>query len=406
MGIKDCDILISGGGVAGLTAAAAFGAAGFRLVLTDPSPPVTDAADASADLRTTAFLQPAQQVLQEAGLWQRLGPHATPLQVMAIQDLSGTGPAPRHAFNASDISERPFGWNLQNWLLRREIVAHLADFPDVDFRPGVSTRQVLARDDAARITLSDGTSVAAQLVIAADGRGSQLREAAGIGVRKWRYGQKALAFAATHPIPHENVSTEIHRAGGPFTLVPLPDHDGRPTSAVVWMERGPVALRLAALPEHDFNAAMSERSGHLLGPLSLATRRSIWPIISQIADRFTDARLALIAEAAHVVPPIGAQGLNMSLADIEALLRASYVAPLGSPEMLRRYQRARYMEVHARVLGVDALNRASMSGSASIQRIRAEATRALHQIAPIRRTAMRLGMGHGRVGLRPRCANS
>src|SRR5690606_27539509 len=131
-----------------------------------------------------------------------------------------------------------------------------------------------------------------------------------------RYGQKAVVFAVTHDHPHGGMSTEVHRAGGPFTLVPLPDLDGRPCSSVVWMAEGPEALRLAALPEDDFAAAATDRSAWVYGPLRLAAKRQVWPIISQIAHRLTGPRAALVAEAAHVVPPIGAQGLNMSLADI------------------------------------------------------------------------------------------
>ena len=406
MALTNTDILISGGGVAGLTAAASMAAAGFNVILTDPTPPVTDSAAEGADLRTTAFLQPSRDTLAEAGLWERLAPFATPLQVMAIMDLGAGANAPaRHAFDASDVSDEPFGWNLPNWLLRREMMAHLTALPNVDLRLGISTASVLARTGEARAALSDGARIAARLVIAADGRSSPTREAAGIGVRTWRYGQMALAFAVTHEVPHDNISTEIHRDGGPFTLVPLPDRDGRHASAVVWMERGTEAMRLAKLPEPEFSAAMTERSGALLGPLTLASRRTVWPIISQIADRFCAERLALIAEAAHVVPPIGAQGLNMSLADISALRRLAEADRdgLGTGAMLDRYNRQRHPDVLARVIGVDVLNRASMAGAAPIQALRAEATRLLHDIVPLRRAAMHAGMGHGKhAGVAPK----
>jgi 2-octaprenyl-6-methoxyphenol hydroxylase len=237
--------------------------------------------------------------------------------------------------------------------------------------------------------------VAARLLVAADGRGSVVREALGIGVRTMRYGQKALAFAVNHPIPHMNVSTEIHRSGGPFTLVPLPDRGGLPCSAVVWMERGPEALRLAALPVAEFEAAMSERSCHLFGPLTLLTRRTVWPIISQIADRMWGERTALIAEAAHVMPPIGAQGLNMSLADVRVLLELAQAAPekLGERAMLETYHRRRHAEVVARITGIDALNRASMLSAPALRDARAKALNALYSVAPVRKTLMRAGLG-------------
>ena len=340
----------SGGGIAGLCAAAAFGRAGFSVLCVDPAPPVTEREAAGADLRSTAFLQPARAFLERAGLWPRLADHAEPLQIMRIADASQDPPVTR-AFDAADISDAPFGWNLPNWLLRREMSAALAEMAGVDFRPGTATTSLFTRTGAARVGLSDGTRVRVRLVIAADGRGSPMREAAGIGVKTTRYGQKALAFAVTHDAPHGNVSTEIHREGGPFTLVPLPDHEGRPSSAVVWMNAAREAERLAALDAGDFEDAMTERSAGLYGPLRLASQRTLWPIITQAAERLAGARLALVAEAAHVMPPIGAQGLNMSLRDLETLLDLAEAAPerLGDRDMLDAYARARAPDIRLRL---------------------------------------------------------
>jgi len=391
------DILISGGGVAGLTAAAAFGSAGFSVLCVDPTPPVTDEAADGADLRTTAILQPSLPVLQAAGLWERLAPHAAALQIMRIIDAGGVDPEPRLVknFDAADISDGPFGWNLPNWLLRREMVARLAELPNVDFRPGVATLGLLTRETEALVTLSDGTRVSARLAIAADGRASTLRQALGIPVTTLRYGQKALAFAVTHPVPHGNVSTEIHRSGGPFTLVPLPDRNGLPASAVVWMEAGPEALRLSTLPVPEFEAAMNLRSCQVLGPLALVSKRMVWPIISQRADRMVGQRVALMAEAAHVVPPIGAQGLNMSLADLDCLMELATANPdqLGDAAMLATYQRRRETDVVTRVTGIDLLNRASMVGGQALRDLRAGALDALYSFGPLRKTLMRTGMG-------------
>ena len=136
---------------------------------------------------------------------------------------------------------------------------------------------------------------------------------AGISVKTHNFGQKALAFAVTHSIPHKNISTEIHLSGGPFTLVPLRDHDGKPSSAVVWMDKSEEAAKLMNMKDKEFEEEMTQRSCNVLGPLKLASKKSSWPIISQIADRIYSQRLALIGETAHVVPPIGAQGLNLSL---------------------------------------------------------------------------------------------
>lgn len=390
------DILVSGGGVAGLTAAAAFGSAGFQVLCVDPAPPVTDETAISADMRTTAILRPSLQVLQAAGLWERLAPHASSLQIMRIIDAGGREPKARLVtdFDAADISEEPFGHNIPNWLLRRELVARLSELPNVTFRPGIATTGLLTRMGEARVTLSDGELITARMLIAADGRDSPMRQALGIPVHTWRYGQKALAFAVTHSLPHQNVSTEIHRFGGPFTLVPLPDRDGRHASAVIWMETGPRVVELAALSDSEFEAAINLRSCGILGHLELATRRSVWPIISQVAARMNGERTALMAEAAHVVPPIGAQGLNMSLADLSALLGLARGAPdrLGDAAMLDAYHEARHRNIMLRVRGIDLLNRASMAHSRAMRDVRAGILKTLHACAPARRILMQTGL--------------
>jgi len=388
------DILISGGGPAGLAAAAAFGNAGFSVICVDPFAPVTTENTATSDIRTTAILQPGQSLLARAGVWPLLAPHAAPLQVMQIVDAGSDTPV-RRAFDAADINDRPFGWNLPNWLLRREFLARIAELPNVSFRPGVGFASMVSRTRHAKIRLSDGSFVEAKLVVGADGRNSPVREACQINVHTTRYGQKALAFAATHPESHQSISTEIHRSGGPFTLVPLPDLDGTPRSAVVWMERGPEVARLADLPETEFNAAATERSNALLGPLTLSGRRSVWPIISQIAERFDGPRVALMAEAAHVVPPIGAQGLNMSLSDLRCLLdlAETHRDDPGAQDMLTKYNRARWPDAQARVWGIDVLNRTSMAGNSMIQALRSQGVQLLHDLAPVRKLAMRMGLG-------------
>ncbi|MBB5723325.1 2-octaprenyl-6-methoxyphenol hydroxylase [Loktanella ponticola] len=391
------DIVISGGGVAGLTAAAAFGAAGFNVIIVDPALPVTNAAFEGADLRTTAFLQPAQAFLDAAGLWDRLAPFATPLQVMRIADVSGEHGKARVSadFDAADISDKPFGWNLPNWLLRREMLARLKELPNVEFMAGTGFVSLLPRETEALVMLTGGVQVRAKLVIGADGRNSAVRDAVNIGVKTNRYGQKAISFAVTHPSPHNNVSTEIHRSGGPFTFVPLPDHEGEPCSAVVWMESGAEVTRLMALSDEDFESEALVRSAGLYGSLTLATRRMVWPIISQIADAMSGPRTALVAEAAHVVPPIGAQGLNMSLSDLAVLLDLARENELGSRKMLDAYNKARHGNVKLRVSGIDALNRASMSDARMLQELRIAGIKALYEAKPVRRGLMKLGLGAG-----------
>ena len=376
------DVIVAGGGIAGLTAACAMGAEGRRVVVLDPSP-----SDAPPDRRTTAFLQPARDLLEEVGAWARLGDAPTPLAEMRVVDLGGGRPVST-AFSASEVSDRPFGWNVVNAAMREALLARAGDL-GVERRPA-SVRHVLARTAEVRVAASDGRRLAGALLIGADGRDSTVRAALGIGARTLRTGQKALSFVVRHERPHEAVSIEVYREGGPLVLVPLPDEHGAHRSAVVWMERGEEAERLRALPDDAFAAAVTERSGGVLGPLAPEGPRAAYPLVTRLADRFAGPRTALIAEAAHAVPPIGAQGLNMSLADV-ALLRDVSRAGLGEPEGLARYDRERRRDVWARVAAVTALNAAAMGGPA--RGLRAAGIRALGVVAPLRRGLMRRGMG-------------
>lgn len=395
MGYSDQDVVIAGAGLAGLVAACGFGVLGYRVALIDPT--VEKTAAMGPDLRSTAFLQPAQTLLDRIGIWQRLEPFATPLRTMRIVDAASEQSPVARDFTSESIGDLPFGWNLPNRRLRLEILAFLSGLDTVDYLPGIGFDGVVTRNNEALVRLSDGRGLRTRLLIGADGRRSAVRSTAGISVRTRRYGQKAIVFAVTHPVAHENISTEVHQSGGPFTLVPLPDLDGTPASAVVWMETGPEAERLANLSEPAFNAAATRRSCEVFGPLSLHGGRQVWPIISQRAQRFTAQRIALIAEAAHVVPPIGAQGLNMSLADLQCLLeRAENTSDLGGAAMLDAYEAERARDIRLRVDGVDVLNRASMTNRPTLQSLRATGLAAAHDIAPLRDRLMRLGLGLGR----------
>lgn len=177
--------------------------------------------------------------------------------------------------------------------------------------------------------------------------------------------------------------------------MPLPDHEGLPCSAIVWMDDGPAQLTRSQMPVADFEHEMSERSCHLLGPLTLITPRNLWPIISQHAARLNGERLALIAEAAHVLPPIGAQGLNMSLTDIATLLDLAQARPdrLGDADMLDAYHNVRHNDIQLRVRGIDLLNRASQANAPLLRDARAAGLDALYSFAPLRKMLMQMGLG-------------
>nr|WP_321508753.1 FAD-dependent monooxygenase [uncultured Celeribacter sp.] len=391
------DVVVSGGGIAGMIAAAAFAASGFRTVMIEPTTPVITGDEAGSDLRSTAFLRPARDLFARIGIWDRLSPHATPLEALRIVDTLGRPAELRgeRQFEGRETGDEPFGWNFLNWVIRRELMQALPGIPNLDLRFGVGFKSLLTRSNEALVGLSDGSQLRAKLVVAADGRNSAVREAAGIDVKTTRYGQKSLAFTATHTLPHYNVSTEIYREGGPFTMVPLADIDGKPASAIVWMNKGPYATELLNMPEDDFNAVMTERSAGLFGQLSLASGRAIFPIITQVAQSLAAERVALIAEAAHVLPPIGAQGLNTSLNDLSELLALAEAnrADPGAQPLLDRYAKARHRDISARARVVDVFNRVTRSESDVLQAVRLLGLKAVHDIKPVRRGVMRAGLG-------------
>ncbi|MEN8836973.1 MAG: FAD-dependent monooxygenase [Celeribacter marinus] len=394
------DVLVSGGGIAGMIAAAAFGASGFKTLMVDPTPPVTVGTDAGSDLRSTAFLRPARDLFERIGIWSVLEPYATPLEALRVVDTVGADGTPSEVraerqFEGTETGNEPFGWNFLNWMIRRELAAVLPTIQNTQTRYGTGFKSMLTRTGEALVTLTDGTQVAAKLVIAADGRGSPVREAAGIGVKTTHYGQKSLSFTTFHDLPHNNVSTEIYREGGPFTMVPLADIDGRHASAVVWMNSGPRAVDLLNMAVPAFNAAMTERSAGLFGALELASHRGIFPIITQLADRLAAERVAVIAEAAHVLPPIGAQGLNTSLNDLAQLLdlACQNSASLGDRTMLDTYAKARHRDIAARAFVVDKFNRVVRSDAGILNSIRLMGLKAVHDIKPVRMGVMRAGLG-------------
>lgn len=397
MNRSDVDIFISGGGIAGLTAAAAFAHQGLSVVIADPNiPPETIGADGS-DLRSTAFLAPARELLESIGLWASVSDYAEPLNTLRVIDCQGHPPQPRtdRSFQSTDLGAPSFGWNLPNWLTRKVLTDTLSKSATVDLRLGVGFARLVTREREAIVTLTSGDQVRARLAIAADGRTSPLRAAVGIDCKTTRYGQKALAFIVAHDLAHDNVSTELYLSGGAFTTVPLPHHKGQNCSAIVWMNDGGEAVRLNALSDDAFAAAATTRSCRVLGNMTLLSPRNVWPIVTQEAESLTSERVALMAEAAHVLPPIGAQGLNTSLRDVSILaaLAASDKDGLGTRDFLAAYEKARGRDIRLRAQFIDLYNRICRSDVPPLQDLRSAGLKLVHDVAPLRRKIMTAGMG-------------
>lgn len=385
------DILVSGGGLAGLTTTLRLAAEGFDVTCVDPGPR-PDPDTANRERRTTAILHPGIATLGSAGVWADIEPSAQEMRGMRIVDCGGADHAPRSEtfFDAQEIGDESFGWNIRNGAARVAMVERIDALENARLLCGVALDSFVTRDDAVLARLSDGQTLRAALLVGADGRDSAVRKLAGIGCRKWGYAQKALACHVSHSRPHGGVSVEMHHVGGPLTFAPLPGD----RAGLVWMNAEREADRLAALDDAEFIEELNARSFGHYGEITEVSPRQLWPATTQVASDLTAKRVALVAEAAHAFPPIGAQGFNLSLRDIEALAKvcAGQSDP-GGAAVLRSYSRARQPDIMARVAGVDLLNRSVRSELRPVRDLRRLGLSVIGNTPPLKRLVMGLGMG-------------
>ncbi|WP_246105087.1 FAD-dependent monooxygenase [Rhodoligotrophos appendicifer] len=348
-----------------------------------------------ADPRTTALMQGSIAVLEKIGLWpDPLERDSAPLRTLKIVDQTGNWPgAPTVTFDAAELGNEPFGWNVPNSSLLASLSAVLASAGNQITREG-KVRRAEILDDRVVLHLDDKTMIAAQAVIAADGASSVCRDSAGIKTYGTTYRQLALATSFDHELSHDNCSTEYHRPGGPLTTVPLPGK----RSSLVWMERPDEINRLMALGEAEFSSALTIALNGELGAVGNTGARAAFPARSMISRSFAAKRIFLVGEAAHVLPPIGAQGLNLGFRDAEAASARVIEAIAcskdpGGNDVLEGYDRDRRRDVLPRGMGVDLMNRSLLSQMLPGQLVRAAGLLALQRFGRLRRTVMREGIG-------------
>lgn len=390
----ETDIIVAGTGPAGLTAALALAQAGFSVALAGP--PV-----ASGDRRTTALMKPSLDFLDRLGLLEAIRPQAAPLRAMRITDATARLlRSPTVTFRAAEIGEEMFGMNIPNAHLNAVLDKAVKDNAAIRPLDGFVRRWTPA-EDAVEAELDNGDVVVAKLAAAADGRRSQARQAAGISVKTWQAGQSALVLNFSHTRPHDDISTEFHTEDGPFTQVPLPGM----RSSLVWVTRRRRADELAAVSDETLAALIEARMQSMLGRVAVEPGRQVFPLASALPARFADRRIALVGEAAHVFPPIGAQGLNLGIRDAEDLARvaAKHAADPGAKAALSAYDRARRPDILARASAVDMLNRSLLSDMLPAQAARAAGLSLLRTASPLRAFFMREGLrtGGGLAGLLP-----
>ncbi len=381
------EIAVVGGGLAGFIAALALARAGRSVALIAPDPE-------KSDFRTTALMDQSVRFMERLGLWERVSPDAAGLATMQIID--GTERlirAPIAKFRSSDIGIPAFGYNFVNATLLAALADAVAAEPNIT-RFTSAAETVSPQTDAVCLTLGDGKEIKAAFVVGADGRRSKVRDAAGITIRTWAYPQTALVMNFAHTIPHENTSTEFHTETGPFTQVPLPGD----RSSLVWVVRPEQAEALLALSTDALSTRIEARMQSMLGKVTVEPGVQAWPLSSLVANHFGKGRIALIGEAAHAFPPIGAQGLNLSLRDIIALVDLLGAVPERSipGDAGDRFDRRRRADVWSRTYSVDLLNRSLLSAFLPVQMVRAAGLHLLSAVSPLRNMLMREGVEPGR----------
>lgn len=389
------DVAIAGAGLAGLTLAALLGRAGLSVVLCDKGPVPEALSRVRPTGRTVALMRPSIGALEKTGAWQRCAASGGALRAMRLIDDSRAEifPVARVEFRANEVGLREFGVNMPNTVLRAALAESVAQTPGVRFLAGRGFDGFSVTETDVQVNLEESGHLRARLLVGADGALSAVRAAAGIAVKTHDYGQSALTCLISHDHSHENVSTEFHRPTGPFALVPLPGK----MSSVVWVEPQERADEIMTLDSETFRQALERRSAGLLGGIRLETPPERWPIRRLRAHRLTAPRVALIAEAAHVMSPITAQGLNLSLRDVadlaDTLISAARtgVDP-GARAVLERYETCRMPDVRSRVMGTDAINRLVSTNKILPWLARQAGYRALEACGPLRRAAIRQGL--------------
>ncbi len=381
------DIAVIGAGPAGQIAAIAMARGGRRVVLVGPEPD-------GSDRRTTALMDQSLAMMERLGLWEELHTRTAPLQVMQIID--GTKRllrAPTVAFRSAEIGLDAFGYNTPNAALLETLSKAVAAEPLITRKPGAA-ETIHVGADAVTIGIQGEEPLMAGFVIGADGRKSKTRESAGVGVKTWSYPQTAVVMNFAHTLPHQNISTEFHTESGPFTQVPLPGL----RSSLVWVVTPQEAERLTSLSPEQLSAEVENRMQSMLGKVSVEAGVQAWPLSGMTARQYGKGRSAFIGEAGHAFPPIGAQGLNLSLRDIAALediLLDHSSAPIAA-DAGDRFDRKRRLDIASRTASVDLLNRSLLSGLLPVQMLRAAGLQVLASIAPLRNLVMQEGVAPGR----------
>lgn len=358
------DVLISGGGLIGQTLALALAAHEISSIVVDPTDPVTMLAP-DFDGRASAIASASVAMLDAIGLSPALDGHGCPIERIWVSD----GLQPGELDFAPPADGGPLGIMYENRRLRFVLADAVAARPLIDYRAPVATASIEHDAAGARITLADGSLLAAPMLAVCEGRRSPTREAAGITQAHWGYRHGAMVGAIAHERSHENTAYEIFYPDGPFAILPLPDlAEGdasapyRHRSGFVWSTREDDAPVFAALGKRGYKAELLKRMGHILGDVEEIAPRSLYPLSFQHAGKITGTRMALVGDSAHGIHPIAGQGFNLGLRDVATLVEvlvdgARLGMDLGDAQLLERYERWRGLDNLSVAAATDGLTR-------------------------------------------------
>ena len=395
------DVCIVGAGPVGGSLACRLAEGGARVLVVDRNP-LSPMEHPDFDGRAYAIAAGSRPLLETAGLWQAL-----PFQPCAIEQIRISDGRPGQPasplflhFDHRDLGAGPFGWMVEARGLRIALNRRLNDGRGIILAAPAEAK-IERGEDSALVTLATGERFRAGLVVAAEGRESPLRRAAGIPAIRYPYRQSGIVCAIAHEQPHNNTALEHFLPGGPFAQLPLGPTTGAPhVSAIVFTEASAVAAALAKLDAPAFTREVARRLGDHLGPIRLLGRRWHYPLSALLATRYTGQRLALVGDAAHGIHPIAGQGFNLGLRDAGALgdlVLAALAAgeDVGAPELLARYQRRRRPDNIAMLAATDALDRLFSTDNPLLRRARDLGIAAVHRLPPAKRFFMRRAMGLG-----------
>ena len=396
------DILIVGGGMVGATLGITLSRAGLKVALADRLAAEADTAK-GYDSRASAIANGSANVLKGIGVWPYLEANASPIWDIRVADghpLRGISPLFLH-YDHSDVGENPLGYIIENCSIREALRLVASNCDTLKLLESANVVSAQRGPFGVFAETESGIRLSASLLIAADGRGSQIRSKAGIKTRIKMYDQKSIVCNVHHERGHAGTAVELFLPGGPFAMLPMTKN----RCNVVWTERIDLVDHYIALPEELFLKELSQRFGGWLGKIDLVSSRHVYPLGMLHAERYTGQRLALVGDAAHAIHPIAGQGLNLGLRDVAALAElivdtSRVGGDVGSKNVLGRYERWRRFDAFVLIAVTDSLNRLFSNDIGPLRFSRDMGLALVDKLPLVKKFLMRHAMGQ--IGKLPR----